>query len=76
MSGACVQAPWHGVLDTVWLLSTKLSKLDVCKDTVGRLSAGVGPRHPVTIRKALLMAGVSEAGVSTAVPDRSAVLCG
>jgi len=34
--------------------ATKLSRLDACKD---RLFAGVGRRHPVTIRKASLMAG-------------------
>jgi len=43
---------------------------------MGRLSAGVARRHPVTIRKASLMVGVNEAGMRTAVPDRSAVLCG
>jgi len=41
---------------------------------IGRLSAGIGRRHPVTVRKALLV-GVNEAGVSTAAADRSAVLC-
>ena len=33
---------------------------------VGRLSAGVGRRHPVTSRKASLMGVVDEAGMSTA----------
>ena len=42
---------------------------------IGRLSAGVGCRHPVTIRKASLMAMVNEACMSTAAPHRNAVLC-
>ena len=43
---------------------------------IGRLSAGVGRRHPVAIRKALLIVGYNKAGMSTAAPDRCAVLCG
>ena len=39
---------------------------------MGRLSAGEGRRHPVTIIKAS-WCGVIEAGVSTAAPDRCAV---
>ena len=42
---------------------------------IGRLPAGVGRRHPVTVRKASLMVGVNKAGMSTAAPNRSAVLC-
>ena len=41
---------------------------------IGRLFAGVGRRHPVTIRKARWWQ-VNEAGVSSAAPDRSAALC-
>ena len=37
---------------------------------IGRLSAGIGRRHPVTIRKASLMARMI-----TAARNRSAVLC-
>jgi len=37
---------------------------------IGRLSAGIGRGHPVTIRKASLMAGLmDEAGMSTAAPQ-------
>jgi len=42
---------------------------------IDRLSVGVGRRHPVTIRKATLMVGVNEMGMSTAAPNRSTVLC-
>ena len=38
---------------------------------IGRLPAGVGRRHPVTIRIAS-----STAGMRTAAPERRAVLCG
>jgi len=37
---------------------------------VGRLSAGAGRRHPVTIRNG----GVDEAGMSTTAPSRHTVL--
>ena len=40
---------------------------------MGRVSAGVGRRHPVTIRKASLMVG-SMRRCEPAGPDRSAVL--
>jgi len=36
------------------------------------LSVGAGRRHPVTIRKASLMA--DEAGMSNAAPNRSVIL--
>ena len=54
LSGADVQAPQHGVLETVWL------RCDEAQQVIwlpGRLSAGVARKHPVTIRKASLMAG-------------------
>jgi len=40
---------------------------------IGRLSAGVGRRHPVTVR--VVDGRVDKAGMSTAAPNRSAVLC-
>jgi len=40
------------------------------------LSTGVGRRHPATIRKGIVGGAVSEAGMSTAALDKSAVLCG
>ena len=40
-------------------------------EMMGRLSAGVGCRQPVAIRKVLL-----KDGMSTAAPDRRALLCG
>ena len=39
---------------------------------IGRLSVGVGCRHPVTNSQG----GVDEVGMSTATPYRQAVLCG
>ena len=54
LSGAGVQAPWHGVLGIVWLLCDEAQQVGCLR---GRLSAGVGRRHPVTIRKASLMVG-------------------
>jgi len=50
LSGADVQTPWHGVLETVWLHCDEAQQ-------VGGVCAGVGRKHPVTIRKASLMAG-------------------
>jgi len=50
----CPQAPWHGVLSTAPL---RRSSADYMPARMGRLSAGLGLRHPVTIRKASLMAG-------------------
>ena len=48
------------------------------RSSAGRMpaSAGVGRRHPVTIRKASLMPGSIRRGMSTAAPERSTVLCG
>ena len=43
---------------------------------VGRLSAGVGRMHPITIRKASLTAGSMRAGMSNAAPNRRAVFSG
>ena len=40
---------------------------------IGRSSAGVGRRHPV-ISQGVIDGGVDEAGMSTAAPDKSAVL--
>jgi len=44
--------------------------------TIGRLSAGVGRRHPGTVRQGIVDNRVneSEAGVSPVAPDRSTVL--
>jgi len=56
LSGAGVQAPWHGVLEIVWLLCDESHQVGM-PATIGRLSAGVGRRHPVTIRRASLMVG-------------------
>jgi len=43
---------------------------------IGRLSTGVGRRYPVTIRNSSLHdGGVNKAGMSTAAPNKSAVLC-
>jgi len=55
LSGADVQAPWHCARDSVALLRRSSSGWMSAK--IGRLSTGVGRRHPVTIRKASLMAG-------------------
>ena len=41
---------------------------------IGRLSAGVGRKHPVTIRT-IVDGGVNKAGMNTAAPDKSSVLC-
>ena len=55
LSGADVQAPWHGLRDSVAPL--RRSSAGWMPARIGRLSAGVGHRHPVTIRKASLVAG-------------------
>jgi len=43
---------------------------------IGRLSTGVGRRHPVTIRKTSLMAGQKGGCEHCDTPDGSAVFCG
>ena len=55
LSGAGVQAPWHGVLESV--APFRQSSSGWMPAGIRRLSAGVGLRHPVTVRKALFMAG-------------------
>ena len=54
LSGGDVQAPWHGVLESVAPLRRGSAGWMLAR--IGRLSAGSGRRHPVTIRKASLMA--------------------
>jgi len=54
LSGADVRAPWNGVLKTVAPLRRSSAGWMLAR--VGRLSAGVARRRPVTIRKASLMA--------------------
>jgi len=57
LSGAVVQAPQHGVLETVWL-PLRQSSAGWMPARMGMFSAGVGHiRHPFTIRKASLMEG-------------------
>jgi len=56
LNEADVQAPLHGVLlDSV--VPLQQSSLSWMPARTGRLSAGVGHRHPVTIGIALLMSG-------------------
>ena len=52
LSGVGVQAPWHGVLEIVWLRRSSAGWMPA---RIGKLSTGVGRRHPVTIRKTSLM---------------------
>ena len=54
--------------------ATKLIRLDAV-EIIGRfrLSAGVGRRHSVTVRKVLLLTG-PKAGVSTAAPDKKPLI--
>jgi len=54
-SGADVQAPWQGVLETV--AYSRRSSAGWVPARTGMLSTGVGRRHPVSIRKASLMVG-------------------
>jgi len=69
--GACFQAPVaRRARDNVTPL--RRSSAGLMPARIGRLSAGVGCRHPVTVRKASLMAG--QWGVSTAAPAWKAVL--
>jgi len=56
LSGADVQAPWHGVPETVRLDCDEAQQVGCLRGLEG-LSAGVGRGQPVTVRKASLMAG-------------------
>ena len=73
LSGADVQAPWHGVLEIVWFH---------CDETqVGCLRGLEGCRWCRTQASSHNLQGVvdggfNEAGMSTAAPNRNAVLCG
>jgi len=53
LRGADVQASWHGVLEIVWLHSDEAQQAGCLRG----LEGCVRLRHPVTIRKALLMTG-------------------
>jgi len=55
LSEAGVQAPWHSVLETVWLHCDEATRLDACED--GKVFCCCRTQASVTIRKALLMAG-------------------
>jgi len=48
-------APWQGVLETVWLLCDRAPSAGWMPARIGRLSTGVGRRHPVTCCRASLM---------------------
>jgi len=54
--GVSADAPWHGGLEIVWLHCDEAQQVGCLRGLEG-CTAGVGRRHPVTIRKASLMAG-------------------
>ena len=72
--GAGVQAPWHGVLEIVWLLCDEAQlRLDACEDwKVVRWCRMQASSHN---SQGVVDGGVNKAGMSTAAPNRSAVLC-
>ena len=73
LSGADVQTLWHGVLETVWLHCDEVQHLDACEDW--KVVCWCRTQASSHNSQGVVDGGVSEAGVSTAAPDRSAVLC-
>ena len=74
LSAEGVQAPSHGVLETVWLHWTKLSRLDACENwKVVHWCRTQASSHN---SQGVFDGGVNEAGMGTAAPDKRAVPCG
>ena len=67
-----VQAPWDGVLETVWLLATKTSRLDACEDR--KIVRWCRTQTSIQSSQGVFGDRVNEVGVSMAAPDKSAVL--
>jgi len=74
LSGAGVQAPWNGVLETVCSIATKLSRLDACEDgNVARWCRTPASSHN---SQGVFEGGDNKTDMSIATPDRRAVFCG
>jgi len=73
-SGADVHAPWHGVLQGVAPL--RRSSAGWMPVRIGRLSGWCMTQASSHTSQGVVDGGVNKAVVSTAAPDRSAVLCG
>ena len=70
LSGADVQAPWHGALETMWLHCEEAPHVGCLRgwEIVHRCRMQALSHSSQGV--------VDKAGVSTATPDRSAVPCG
>ena len=74
LSGADVQAPWHGVLETVWLHCDEARQVGCLRWLEGcPLVWDAGIQSQLARRR---WWGVDKAIMSNAAPDRRAVLCG
>jgi len=73
LSRADVKAPWGRMLETVWLFTTKLSRLDACDNR--KIVCWCRTQASSHSSQGVIDDRVNEAGVSTAAPDRSAVVC-
>jgi len=73
LSGADVQAPWHGVLETVWLHCDEAQQRGACEDwKIIRWCRAQASSHN---SQGVVDGRVNEASMSTAASDRSTVLC-
>ena len=73
LSEAGTRAPWHGLLQTMWLPSfaMKLSRLDACDDR--KVVCWCRTQAASRNSQGFVGGSISEVGVSTTAPDRSAV---
>jgi len=73
LGGADVQAPWQGVPETVWLHCDEAQQVGCLRGwKVVRWCRAQASSHN---SQGVVDGGVNEARMSTAAPDRSAVLC-
>jgi len=73
LSRADAQAPWHGTLETVWLHCDETQQVGCLKNwKVVRWCRTQACSHCL---QGVVDGGFDEAGMSTAAPDRSTVLC-
>ena len=67
LSGADVQGPWHGVLETVWLHCDEAQQAGCLRGW--NVVRWCGMQASSNNSQGVVDGGVTEAGVSTAAPD-------
>ena len=72
LSGADVQAPWHGILEIVWLHCDKAEQVGCLRGLEGCPQVTQASSHN---SQGVVDGGVNEAGMSTVAPNRRTVLC-